>query len=188
MKSLFEGQLVRLTSEDPESVARGFARWMQDSEFVRMLETNPEPMFSVKKNQEWSEKDLNAENRSEFFFSIRKLEGDPALGFVVLHSIQWNHGEAWVSIGIGERDGRGKGYGSDAMRVVLRYAFRELNLYRVSLGVFGYNRRAIHCYEKVGFIHEGLRRLTMNRAGQRWDICQMGILLPEWETKYGTVG
>ena len=66
------------------------------------------------------------------------------------------------------------------MRVILRYAFEELNLYRVSLNVFGYNPRAIHTYEKIGFQHEGFQREVLDRDGQRWDLIYMGILRAEW--------
>ena len=92
----------------------------------------------------------------------------------------WAHGEGWVGIGLGERDYWGNGYGTDAMRLMLRFAFDELNLWRVSLGVFAYNPRAIRSYEKAGFRREGLVRGDCRRDGQRWDSVFMGILRDEW--------
>ncbi|MCK4899416.1 MAG: GNAT family N-acetyltransferase, partial [Anaerolineales bacterium] len=74
----------------------------------------------------------------------------------------------------------GKGFGTDAVSVILRYAFHELNLHRVSLGVFEYNRRARRSYEKVGFSVEGRIRGDMLRQGRRWDVFIMGILREEW--------
>jgi RimJ/RimL family protein N-acetyltransferase len=68
------------------------------------------------------------------------------------------------------------------MRVMLRYAFRELNLHRVTLTVFEYNPRAIRSYEKAGFVVEGRLRNWLNREGRRWDMIHMGILREEWET------
>jgi hypothetical protein len=73
--------------------------------------------------------------------------------------------------------------GTDAMRVMLRYVFNELNLRRVSLIVFEYNLRAIRSYEKVGFVHEGRVRRVMQRDGRRWDFLYMGILREEWLVK-----
>jgi len=67
------------------------------------------------------------------------------------------------------------------MKMVLRYAFTELNRHRVSLGVLGYNDRAIHSYEKAGFTHEGTSRKSISREGQRWDVHFMGVLRSEWE-------
>jgi RimJ/RimL family protein N-acetyltransferase len=88
-----------------------------------------------------------------------------------------------VGIGIGEAEYRGKGYGTDAMQVILGFAFRELNLHRVSLSVFEYNPRAIRSYEKAGFRHEGRLRAEINRDGRRWDVLMMGILRTEWEAQ-----
>jgi RimJ/RimL family protein N-acetyltransferase len=66
------------------------------------------------------------------------------------------------------------------MRVVLRYAFQELNLRRVSLTTYEYNPRAIRSYEKAGFIHEGRARKFLLREGRRWDLLFMGVLREEW--------
>ena len=117
----------------------------------------------------------------QFEFSIRTLQDDLLIGDVGLDGVLWNHGDAFVGIGIGDREYWGKGYGTDAMRLILRYAFCELNLQRVSLNVFEYNPRAIRSYEKLGFIHEGrVARCAQARwtAGTTWYI--MGILRDEW--------
>ncbi len=86
-----------------------------------------------------------------------------------------------MGIGLGERKYWSKGYGTDAMRIILRYAFTELNLHRVSLDTFEYNPRAIRSYEKAGFKIEGRVRQLLNREGRRWDVIYMGILREEWE-------
>jgi RimJ/RimL family protein N-acetyltransferase len=67
------------------------------------------------------------------------------------------------------------------MQVVLRYAFKELNLYRLNLDVFAYNPRAIRSYEKAGFKIEGREPKAVLRDGQRYDMVLMGILREEWE-------
>lgn len=139
-------------------------------------------MFSVKTIQAWIEKDLDVDSKTieSFFFAIHALDSDQLLGFVSLFGINWNHGDTWVGIGLGEREHWGKGYGTDAMRVILRYAFSELNLHRVTLGVFEYNPRAIRSYEKSGFRHEGRIRKHLLKDSKRWDVLQMGVLREEW--------
>ena len=67
------------------------------------------------------------------------------------------------------------------MRIILRYAFDELNLKRVTLNVFDYNPRAIRSYEKAGFKLEGRQREALHKDGQRYDILYMGILRDEWD-------
>jgi RimJ/RimL family protein N-acetyltransferase len=90
-------------------------------------------------------------------------------------------GTAGVGIGIGEREYWGKGYSTDMMRVILRYAFTELNLNRVTLNVFEYNPRAVRSYEKAGFVVEGRERKAIHRDGKYWDVLFMGVLREEWE-------
>jgi RimJ/RimL family protein N-acetyltransferase len=112
-------------------------------------------LFSEKKVKEFQEKDLERDNLNELFFAIRALEADMLIGFVGLFDLYLQHGDALVAIALGERKYWGNGYGTDAMQIILRYAFNELNLRRAGLIVFEYNPRAIRSYEKVGFIHEG---------------------------------
>lgn len=180
---LFRGKLVRLTVENPEVAAENYSRWGRDSEYWRLLSSEPSRMFSPQKAREWIEKEMDKEQSTNFFFTIRTLAEDRMIGDAGLDGVKWIHGEAFVGIGIGERDLWGKGYGTDAMRILLRYAFSELNLHRVSLDVFEYNPRAIRSYEKAGFKIEGRARKVLHREGRRWDLIYMGILKDEWEAE-----
>jgi len=182
-KPLLTGELVRLTAVNPETDSGYFVKWGRDSEYLRMLDADPVRLWSQNKYKEWLEKDLEKEPANEFLFLICTLEGDEPIGFVELDGIHWNHGDAWVGIGIGPREYWNRGYGSDAMEVVLRYAFEELNLQRISLTVFDYNQRAIRSYEKSGFVVEGRGRQFLKREGRRWDILFMGLLRTEWEDR-----
>lgn len=183
---IFQGELVCLIPPDPETDAGLLARWMRDSEFVRLMDADPAKLMSVEKHKQWLEKDLLEEPRNdELFFLIRTRQEEKTIGLIGLDGIRWVHGEAWIGIGLGEREHWGKGYGTDAMLVIQRYAFDELNLHRLSLTVFEYNQRAIRSYEKVGFIVEGRARKFINREGRRYDMIFMGILRGEWERMVG---
>jgi RimJ/RimL family protein N-acetyltransferase len=179
MEDLFKGKLVRLSGIDPDELSKGFARWSRDSEFKRLLDFDPARLHSTKATKDWMEKHLEAE-KDAFWFSIRALEDDRLLGDIDLAVINWGSRDAFVGLGIGERDFWGKGYGTEAMKLVLHYAFLELNLRRVTLNVFEYNGRAIRSYEKAGFRLEGRQRQVIQREGCRWDIIYMGILCEEW--------
>jgi RimJ/RimL family protein N-acetyltransferase len=179
MKDLFRGELVRLTAEAPEDLAAAFARWNRDTEYARLLDLDPMHMWSAKKMKEYIEKDMEKDRPEEYFFQVRVLAEDKLIGFVGLFPI-WEHGNAWVGIGLGERDYWGRGFGTDAMRLILRYGFMELGLHRVTLDVFEYNPRAIRSYEKAGFRVEGHQRQVLNRNGKRWNVIEMGILREEW--------
>ena len=178
--NLYQGELVRLVATNPEELAKLYKRWDRNSLFTRLLDDQPRIPFSEKKIKEWLEKDLEKLIPEEFLFSIFALDSQKVIGFIVLGPLEWNHGNSWVAIGIGEPDYWGKGYGTEAMQLALRYAFTELNLHRVSLDVFGYNRRAIRSYEKAGFVLEGVQRKIVQREGQRWDVHFMGVLQEDW--------
>jgi RimJ/RimL family protein N-acetyltransferase len=180
MNDLLHGELVRLTAENPEVMAVRLFRWNQDTEWFRFLDTDPPRLFSEKKVKEFQEKELEKDHPHELFFNIRTLKDDTLIGFVGLFDLLMHHGDSFVAIALGERKFWGNGYGTDAMQVMLRYSFNELNLRRVGLIVFEYNPRAIRSYEKVGFIPEGRIRGAILREGRRWDWLYMGLLREEW--------
>lgn len=183
--NIFEGKLVRLVMVDHAEMARCFHTWRKDSEYMRLLDMWPATPSSVKKIEEWIKKDIEEKDNQGYFFMIQDKATQRLIGEIGLGGICWNHGDTFVGIGIGERELWGKGYGTDAMRVILRFAFTELNLHRVSLDVFAYNPRAIKSYEKVGFKHEGRHRGALNREGRRWDEVYMGILKSDWDKEHG---
>jgi RimJ/RimL family protein N-acetyltransferase len=183
--NLFRGELVRLTAEEPELLGKTVWSWDRDSEFRRLLNDEPPRLWSAKKIQSWFEKDNEEQQEKGFYFLIRTLQDDRLIGFVGLWVNEWSRGEAEVGIGIGDRESWGKGFGTDAMQVILRYGFTELNLKRITLDVFDYNARAIRSYEKSGFTLEGRVRKALFRDGSRADIVCMGILREEWQALYG---
>lgn len=176
--NLFSGRLVRLAAVDVDADPAWFARWDRDTEYGRLLDADPRRLLTARQIKTAIEKE-EAEGR-EMAFAIRTLAEDQLIGFVDLDGPNWTHGDSFVGIGIGDRAYWGRGYGTDALRVLLRYAFTELNLYRLSLNVFSYNARAIRAYQKIGFAVEGRMREALRRDGQYHDLIFMGILRDEW--------
>lgn len=176
------GALVRLASIDVPALAEQTARWRSDTEYARLLDNDPVmPITSAqsrKNNEDESVPDKN------FVFMVRALADDRIVGFVSL-DVNWHDQDAWVGIGIGDHADRGKGYGTDAMKLVLCYAFAELALHRVSLGVWANNERAWRSYQKAGFKIEGGVRDSGLRDGRRWDDRYMGVLRSEWRALNG---
>ncbi|MBX3085106.1 MAG: GNAT family N-acetyltransferase [Anaerolineae bacterium] len=175
--SLFVGTLVRLAASTPDDVI-AWTHWFSDGEFLRQMDTDYARLRSQREYERMLE---NSDGPNSVTFRIRAIEGDKLIGFIALHSIEWNNGTTLLSMGIGEADYRAKGYGTEALRLTLRYAFTELNLYRVGLNVISNNGRAIRAYEKAGFVREGVTRGQVHRDGQRYDLIWMGILREEWE-------
>jgi RimJ/RimL family protein N-acetyltransferase len=180
MIDVFAGKFVRLSAFDPEEMSKAFPRWNRNSEYFRLLNSSGRPMQSSKAALKWMEEEVNELSPGVYLFSIRTLEDDKLIGELALDVVNWSGGDAFVGLGIGEAEFWGKGYGTDVMNVLLRFAFTEVNLRRVTLSVFEYNPRAIRSYEKAGFRHEGRLRKVLNKEGKRWDILYMGILREEW--------
>ena len=180
---LLYGKLVRLTAENPDVVADKLFHWNQDTEWFRFLDTDPPRQFSEKKVKEFQERHLENESSNSLFLNIRTLKEDTLIGFVGLFDLFQHQGDSLVAIALGERSYWGKGFGTDAMQIMLRYAFCELNLRSVGLIVFEYNPRAIRSYEKIGFAHEGRIRGAILREGKRWDFLYMGLLREEWSAR-----
>jgi RimJ/RimL family protein N-acetyltransferase len=112
-------------------------------------------------------------------FSIETLEASELVGHVGLFGIDAKDQSGTVGIML-VRQHLGRGYGTDAMRLIVGYGFRELGLHRIGLNVHAYNARAIAAYRKVGFVEEGRQREAIHRDGHWYDSVQMSILAHEW--------
>jgi len=102
-------------------------------------------------NKKWIEKDLEELSPALYFFSVRALADDQVIGEIVLDVSSWNARNGFVGISIGERENWGKGLGTEAVRLLCRYAFDELNLHRVALSTYAINERGVRLYARVGF-------------------------------------
>lgn len=183
MNDVFTGKLVRLSAFDPEEMSKTWSRWNRNSEYFRLLNSSGRAIQSPKASLKWMEEEVSELSPASYFFGIRTLAEDRLIGELALDVINWSGRDAFVGLGIGETEYWGNGYGTDVMNVLLRFAFTEVNLRRVSLTVFEYNPRAIRSYEKAGFRHEGRVRKVLNKEGSRWDVLFMGILREEWMEK-----
>lgn len=174
---LLSGSIVRLRALAKEDAGTLVA--MQDPAVMRLLDTRPAVPSTLAETIDWIEREQK--NRNSFHFSIRRIEDDALIGFCELDGIEWNNGASGLGIGLGDPETWGKGYGREAMQLLLRFAFHELNLHRIGLTVFSYNNRAIALYEGLGFVREGTERERLHRDGTRYDMHYYGLLRREWE-------
>jgi RimJ/RimL family protein N-acetyltransferase len=187
---LFKGRLICLGPIDHDKDPETFAHWSNDPEYLRML--GPEAAMPVstaqmKKKLEKIEKQIEDE-KNLYYFTVRLISEDPVendrlLGFARIYWIEWNSGSGYVQIGIGEASDRHKGYGSDALHLLERFAFAELNLFALRATIPEYNTAALGFIERAGFLVEARQREALLRYGKRWDNIHVGILRPEWEAR-----
>lgn len=155
--------------------------WRNDMDV--MVSTNPSlDIYSLEETRQFVESVILRSTSSKSYIICHK-ESERPIGITSLINIDPKNRNAEFIIDIGEKGFWGQGYGNEAMQLLLRYAFLELNLHRVSLRVFSFNERAIHLYKKIGFEQEGVSRQSLFRKGQWHDIIHMGILQEEFIEK-----
>ncbi len=180
---LFEAQDIRLGPIDHEAHPEIESKWTHDSDYMRLMELKPVRPLSpalVKKEYESIEKKME-EDKNLFYFTIRAHEDDRLIGKAVIEWVDWTNGNGWIRLGIGAAEDRRRGLGSQTLGLILRYAFAELNLFRVSAMVPEYNEGAIRLLKKFGFVEEVRRRQAVQRDGRTWDLLTFGQLRSEWE-------
>ncbi len=179
---LFEEKDVRFGSIDHETHPEIESKWTHDAEFMRLMELKPVCPLSpamVMKQYEAIEKGME-EEKNLFYFTIRAREDDRLIGKALVEWIDWENGNGFIRLGIGSAEDRRKGYGSQALTMLLRYSFGELNLFRVTAVVPAYNTGALRLFQKFGFMEEVRRGKAMYRDGEFWDIISFGLLNAEW--------
>lgn len=172
------GERVRLRAIEREDIPR-FLRWFNDPEVRRYLAMY-RPL-SRAEEERWVDSLLTRREDIVFAIEVKEGEGWVHIGNVGLHRIDWKNRVATLGIVIGERGYWGKGYGTEAVKTMLRYAFGELGLNRVELETYSFNPRAQRCYKRAGFRREGVRRQALYREGEFHDVITMGILRSEFE-------
>jgi RimJ/RimL family protein N-acetyltransferase len=184
---LYEGKLIRLGPIDHEKDPAVESKWTHDSEYLRLIAawpSWPESPERIKKKYEALEKAVE-EEKNIFHFTIRLKsedaeQNDRLLGFARIAWIEWANGTAWLSMAIPSPADRRKGYGSEALALVLHYAFAELNLHQIGVRVPAYNSAALAFFQKFGFVEEVRRRKALKLDGQTWDELFLGLLQREW--------
>ena len=169
------GERLYLRPLEKEDMAL-IRRWANDPE-IRQLTGEVTPMSQASAD-EFLEKVRT--DRERVWFVVVLKDGDRMIGEAGLLRIFWPWRATDLSIIIGDKGAWGQGHGSEAIRLLLDYAFGYLNMHRVAIGVVGFNQRAIHFYEKVGFKQEGIQRDGYYHGHAYHDFVMMSILEDEF--------
>lgn len=174
-----EGERVYLRPANPEDVP-GYFGMLFDPELRRL--TGTQEVFSFPGIERYIEK--KSQDSSGILLLIALSDNDQVIGDIALQDIDHVNRNAGLRIAIQTDGHTGKGYGPEAIRLMLEYGFGVLNLHRVELQVFGYNERAIKAYEKVGFTREGVQRQGLYYNHRYHDSILMSMLEDEFRAKY----
>lgn len=171
------GELVGLGPIRREHIPL-YQRWMNDFETTRFLDFQPRPM-TLEQETGWYE---SAATGDGIIFTIYELATGRPIGNCDIQNLDVRNRRAQLGILIGEPEARGKGYGTEAMRLLADFAFTVLNLHSLMLWTYEYNIAGQRCYAKVGFREMGRRRASRWHAGRYWDEIAMDLLASEFES------
>ena len=174
---MIEGSRINLRALEMSDVDR-MARWMNDRDVTRNLAFRYQ--LSIAAEEAWL-RDRTAQPMSygQTSFAIETKDG-VHIGGCGIHTGQVESRIASVGIYIGEKDLWSHGYGSDAMRTLVRFGFEEMNLNKIWLHVYAVNQRAIASYLKCGYAEEGRLRDSHYADGAYGDVVTMAILRDDW--------
>jgi RimJ/RimL family protein N-acetyltransferase len=131
----------------------------------------------------WYIQDTNRKDAEAYIYKAVDIETGEVIGHISLGGFSQKNRSARISrVLVGNTASRGKGYCTQMIREIVRIGFKELDLHRITLGVYEFNKSAIRCYEKAGFKVEGIHRDVLQyKEGEFWSLVEMGILEHEWQ-------
>jgi RimJ/RimL family protein N-acetyltransferase len=171
-----DGDRVVLKRHVPGNLA-AFMRWYADPEVSRLTRYQDGPMARPEIERFFQARVLGTDSLA---MAIHERASDRLLGTCAFSQLDGENGSALFHITIGEKDAWGKGFGTEATRLMLEHAFERLRLHRIGLSVFAFNERAIRSYRRAGFVIEGRAREAIRRDGRWWDEVEMSILDSDW--------
>jgi len=174
----FVGAKCYLSPISPDD-ADIFTEWLNDLELTKYLKIIRRT-YTLLKEKEILEKMA----KQDHAYVIVDNEINKPIGIVSIHNIDHINNICELGLFIGDKDYWNLGYGEEATRLMLDFAFTVLNINNVMLLVFDFNVRAIKCYQKIGFKEIGRRREAYQIAGKKYDIVYMDILNEEFDSTY----
>lgn len=172
------GERLFLSPVNPDD-AETYAKWINDLEVSIYLTSAPK-IYSLQKEREI----LERISKEEYCFAIIDSEKEKVIGNIGLEDVDLLDRKAVLGIFIGDKEYWGKGYGKEAIELLLDFSFNILNLNSIMLIVKAFNKRAIRCYEKCGFKLIGIRREANIIGPNKYDDYYMDILASEFKSNF----
>jgi len=172
--------MIRLEQFQPRDFCQ-LIDWIYDEETLVNWSGNLFRFPLSTESLAWYIEDTNIIEGSDAFVYKASDSTGKAVGHISLGGISWKNRSARITrVLIGDTAERGKGCCQGMIKAALKVAFDELHLHRVSLGVYQNNMAATKCYEKTGFVTEGIQRDILWNKGAWWSMVEMSILENEW--------
>jgi len=179
---MIEGERVRIRKLERSDLAH-LHRWLNDADLMAWARFAPDHMESLAAVEKEYERELAGEERDRTTFTVEDRASGKAIGWCVMRTWDRKHVSTNVGIGLGEKEFWGRGYGTEAMRLLLTIAFDHQGWHRAELWTLADNERAVRSFEKSGFRREGLEREAAYYGGAYHDILLMAQLKSEWDAR-----
>lgn len=168
-----EVYLAELRAGDSEL----FVQWQWDEAFMQGISEDVFHPFNI---DDWEKMFSDTMSNEDFYFTIRRTMNDQLIGFISLTNVYFKNRHGAIGIGIPHAENRGKGYGTEAIELLLAFAFDHLGLHKVRLSVHEFNQKALNVYKTIGFVQEGVNRESVYKSGKWYDQIDFGLLQTEW--------
>jgi len=172
---MIAGEHTILRAFEREDAERCY-RWMNDPNIVRTLKSRYPIAFQ--NEVEWLERAMNP-GSNERHFAVERKDDRTHIGNASIHDIDWVSHTGWFGLFVGEPAAWNRGFGSDAVQTLVRFAFQEMNLVKLRINVFDYNERAKHVLLEHGFVQEGKLARDFYREGSYHDIVILSVFRSE---------
>lgn len=173
-----EGERLYLSPISMED-AEIYTKWLNDFKVTDGLCLSSQ-LNNIESEKEWIQKTLE---KGELSFAIIKKENDTLIGNISFSKVDYKNQKTEVGIFIGEEEDKNKGYGTEALKLLIKYGFEYQNFNNIMLKVFSFNEGAIKCYKKVGFKEFGRRSQTYIINNNWYDTIYMEILKNDYFKK-----
>ena len=171
---MLKGDKIYLRSFQLEDKERTI-KWKNDMAIRKMAMYHPYPI-TKELEADLFDNILHDESNKHIYFAICEKESDKMVGFISLRNINWVNRNCEFGIIIGKENARGKGFGKEATKLIIDYAFKYLNLHKISLNVLEENKPAINLYKNLGFKEEGILKEHFYWDGKYYGVIIMGLL------------
>lgn len=173
---MFKGKKIKLRAYKSTEVERVLSL-IEENNLRDTLSIGTIFPLSYEFQKNFMEKNL-APNGELFNFAIEDLESNNYIGGCGINSLDRKNSVATIGLWIG-KEYHGHGFGSDTLRVLCKFLFEEMNIHKIKLNYFEFNKAARKCYEAVGFKEEGRNRKELYRYGKYYDTINMGLFKEE---------
>lgn len=175
---MFEGQLVRLRAYRTEDMEISL-KLIEEEGLRDTLSMEVIFPYSTDAQKEYIENSMKKNDKNIYNFAIEDKRTKQYIGSCGINEYDMNKRIATIGLFI-SKDFQNKGYGTDALQVLCKFIFDELNAFKITLFYFDFNENARKLYDKIGFVQEGIYRKELFRYGKYHDVIHMGLFKEEF--------